>query len=140
MKSWQKGLKISITHLNGRDVALKLFSPSVVWQGSLILNEVLYFNKLFFDLHAISPFSVNVNKIKIDKIEKNKIYFVKHFAVCCIFRIFCYFQDHSRMKLPGFSLCSEKSKKNNKLHVNRFVNTVLSCTFLKLILKVTVHL
>lgn len=46
MKSWQNGLKFSILQLNKNDVTTKLFNPSVVWQGSLVLGEVIFFSYL----------------------------------------------------------------------------------------------
>ncbi|KAJ7337185.1 hypothetical protein OS493_010041 [Desmophyllum pertusum] len=39
VKSWQKGLKLSVTQLNRNEIATKLFNPSVVWQGSLVFCE-----------------------------------------------------------------------------------------------------
>ena len=40
LTSWQKGLKLSVTPLNKSDVLSKKFSGAVVWQGSLVFNEV----------------------------------------------------------------------------------------------------
>lgn len=46
MKSWQNGLNFSILQLNKNDVTTKLFNPSVVWQGSLVFGEVIFFSYL----------------------------------------------------------------------------------------------
>ena len=58
MTSWQKGLKLSVTPLNKSDALSKIFSGAVVWQGSLVFNEVhcsviSFLCGLFFFLHAI---------------------------------------------------------------------------------------
>ena len=43
MKSWQKGLKLSVTFLDKKDAVPKLYAALVVWQGSLVFSEVHYF-------------------------------------------------------------------------------------------------
>ena len=42
-KTWQKDLSISVMLLNKKnpDSLVKLLDPSVVWQGSLVISEVL---------------------------------------------------------------------------------------------------
>ena len=48
MKSWQNSLKFSISQLNQNDGTMKLFNPSVVWQGSVVFGEVIFFSYFFF--------------------------------------------------------------------------------------------
>ena len=49
MKSWQNGLKFSISQPNQNDVTgtSKAFNPYVVWQGSLVFGEVIFFSFFF---------------------------------------------------------------------------------------------
>ena len=47
MKSWQSSLKFSFSQLNQNDGTTKLFNPSVIWQGSVVFGEVIFFSYIF---------------------------------------------------------------------------------------------
>ena len=99
MKSWQNSLKFSISQLNQNDGAMKLFNPSVVWQGSVVFGEVIFFSYfslfLLFVLHLLF-----------------KSLFIKtmHSLINVLLLLFS-FQGQARTELPGFCLCFERSKK-----------------------------
>ena len=87
MTSWQKGLKLSVTPFNKIDELSKIFSDSVVWQGSLVFNEVHCFVisslrglVFFFNM----PYSFHLS-----------FYFTVFFSMC-MFLVFI-FHDYARI-------------------------------------------
>ena len=81
MESWQNSLKLSISQLNQNDVTTKLFNPSVVWQGSVVFGEVIFFSHFFF---VLSICATSFSQISI--YQNNALFTIKNFGLllfCC---------------------------------------------------------
>lgn len=93
MKSWQSSLKFSVSQLNQNDVTTKLFNPSVVWQGSVVFGEVIFFSYFFFVPSIFASYFFQISVYQNSAL------------------LLLSFQGQSRTELPGFHLCFEKRKK-----------------------------
>ncbi|XP_066019956.1 mdm2-binding protein [Pocillopora verrucosa] len=125
LTSWQKGLKLSVTPFNKIDALSKIFSGSVVWQGSLVFNEnqsrtIIPGFSLRCD-RSETEISFGSSRIQPKRKKKNPMNIGKRLCIAPDITILCRVQKHTvpfHMFLPvrlGLSVNQSSTKLSVRL-------------------------